>query len=208
MKDIDNRINNALNSYKVDINLEKHKTYVEENYKPQKRFSITKFALALSGAVCVLLISVYAIILAIAMQPAMSADPNYVGLDSLTIVTEYQKTDYQEFTDYRELEFNVESKNLYLTRENKPVFEKIVYDSANKITLYTVTNGYKTKTIEGLGDFKNTEKQFAISSFLVYYRYVEGKFYFSIETEALKYYLLIESENENLALECVKEFLE
>lgn len=207
MKEVDNRINSALNSCKKDINLEKHKAYVEENYKPQKRFSIMKFSLALSGGLCVLLISVYAIILVIALRPAMSADPNYVGLDNLTVVTEYKKPDFQEFIDYREFEFEIESKNLYLTSENNPVFEKIVYQSDNKITLYTVTHNYKSKSIEGLGDFINLEKQFAISSFLVYYRYVEGKFYFSVQTETLKYYLLIETENENLALDYVKEFL-
>ena len=112
MKEVDNRINSALNSCKKDINLEKHKAYVEENYKPQKRFSILKFSLALSGGLCVLFISVYAIILVIALRPAMSADPNYVGLDNLTVVTEYKKTDFQEFIDYREFEFEIESKNL------------------------------------------------------------------------------------------------
>ncbi len=207
MKSVDKRINDALNSCKKDINLEKHKAYVEENYKIKKRFSTMKLALALSGSLCVFLISVFAIILAIVVRPAMSTDSNYVGLDSLTAVTDYFKTYYQEFTDYREFEFNIESKNLYLTSENKPVFEKIVYESDNKITLYTVTHNYKSKSIEGLGVFVNLEKQFAISNSLVYYRYIEEKFYFSIETEALKYYLIIETENETLALEYVKEFL-
>ncbi len=208
MKSIDKRINDALNSCKKDINLEKHKAYVEENYKIKKRFTTMKFALALSGSLCVFLISVFAIILAIVVRPAMSTDSNYVGLNSLTVVTDYLKTDYQEFTGCREFEFNIESKNLYLTSENKPVFEKIVYESDNKITLYTVTNGYKSKSIEGLGDFKNLEKQFAISNFLVYYKDIEGKFYFSVQIETLKYYLIIETGNETLALEYVKEFLE